>query len=226
MDELVLKVIYSGVAFEPYGKKVHKYLESKDMAPKYFFSFDMNGSGLPSNADVIENHHLMEYLPPPSNNAPGWISLLDLEVRFPQVASRFKVNIQAALYNIIDVLGDANYVHGNLWPNNLFIFVELTTAPAGCIIQLRPHSDPPLPYLKVIDFDWSGDAGEVEYPPHRNPDVEWPGESGKPILNIHDKLMINSWLSKWSLVNVQDAEEEEDKQGDKAIFPWISHASM
>ena len=117
VDKLVLKVIYSGVAFEPYGKKVHKYLESKDMAPKYFFSFDMNGGGLPSNADIIEDHHLMEYLPPPSNNAPGWISLLDLEVRFPQVASCCKVDIQAALYNIIDVVGDAKFVHGNLWPN-------------------------------------------------------------------------------------------------------------
>jgi hypothetical protein len=221
VGKLVLKVIYSGLIFETYGQKVHKHLESKDMAPKYFFSFDMNGGGLPLNAYAMEDHHLMEYLPPPSNDSSGWISLLDLQERFPQVASTWKGDIRTALYKIIDVLGDAKYVHGDLRPNNLLISVKLTTALDDCIIQLRPHSDPPLPYLKVIDFDWAGKAGEVEYPAHRNPDVEWPGESGKPILDTHDKCMVDSWLSKWPLV-----QEDDGRRDDIGIFPRISYPSM
>jgi hypothetical protein len=216
--KLVLKVIYSGMAFEPYSKKVHKYLELKDMAPKYFLSFVMNGGGLPSNAEVIEDHHLMEYLPPPSNNSAGCISLLDFGERFPMVASSNKVDIKAALYQIIDILKEGNYVHGDLRPNNLLISI-IFSAPDHCIIQNRPHS--PLPYLKVIDFDWAGVAGVVEYPPHRNPDVIWPGHSGKVILATHDKLMIDSWLSEWPHVNVPDADEDE-RRGDNTTFLRIS----
>lgn len=222
-EKLVLKVIYSGMVFEPYGAKVHKHLELKDMAPKYFFSFNMNGGGLPPNAEDIEDHHLMEYLPPPSNDSTGWISLLDLEEKFPLVASFHKVDIKAALDKIVDALGDAKYVHGDLRPNNLLISIKVTTD--GCIIQNRPDSAPPIPYLKVIDFDWAGDAGIVEYPPHRNPDVEWPGNSGKPILATHDKIMIESWLSKWPHVSVPDA-EEGDRRGDEVTFLRISHKSM
>src|ERR1700678_4182476 len=99
---LALKVIYSGGVFKPYGKEVHKYLESKDMNPKYFFSFNVHAS-LPLEP-VIGKHHLMEYLPPPSDCSQGWISLLDLERRFPKVASDSKASIEAALCNIINVL--------------------------------------------------------------------------------------------------------------------------
>jgi hypothetical protein len=210
---LALKVIYSGGVFEPYGKEVHKYLESKDMAPKYFFSFNVHSARLPLEP-VIEEHHLMEYLPPPSDHSQGgWISLLDLEGRFPKVASDSKASIEAALYNIIDVLGEKNYVHGDMRPNNLLILVKVTPDGKSCIIQSRPDSNPPHPYLKAIDFDWAGIAGAVEYPPHRNPDVEWPGESGMPILNTHDRKMIDIWMSKWPAGG--------DPRGDEAVYTRI-----
>lgn len=219
---LALKVIYSGGAFEPYGKEVHKYLESKDMAPKYFFSFNVHSTSLPADA-VIEEHHLMEYLPPPSDHSQGWLSLLDLEGRFPHVASDFKANIEAALCNIIDVLGECNYVHGDMRPNNLFILVEVTPDGKSCTIQSRPDN-PRLPYLKVIDFDWAGIAGTSEYPPHRNPDVEWPGESGMPILNTHDRKMIDIWMSKWPVGNVLpsvDQGDQGDARVDEAVYTRI-----
>jgi len=215
-ERVVLKVIYSGIAFEQYGAKVHAYLDEKDMAPKYFFHFDI-GSNLPPT-DAMEQYYVMEYLPPPSNDSAGWISLLELEERFPEVASIHKSDVEAALYQIIDVLGERKYVHGDLRPNNLLI--KVTVGPDGCKIQYREGSDP-LPYLKVIDFDWAGEAEVVKYPPHRNPDVEWPGESGKPILDSHDKLMIDSWLSKWPHLNVADA--EGDRRGDEATSIRVSH---
>ena len=219
---LVLKVIYSGGVFEPYGKEVHKYLESKGMAPKYLLSFNVHSASLPLEP-VIEEHHLMEYLPPPSDDSPGWISLLDLERRFPKVASDSKASIQAALYKIIDVLGENNYVHGDMRPNNLLILVEVTPDGKSCIIQSRPGSNPPHPYLKVIDFDWAGIAGAVEYPPHRNPDVEWPGESGMPILNTHDREMIDIWMSNWPAGNVPVADQRDrrDPRGDEAVYTQI-----
>jgi hypothetical protein len=202
-EKLVVKVIYSGIVFEQYGKAVHRHLESKDMAPKYFFSFQMAGvdlrGGDDDHADDLSNHIVMEYLPPPANDSAGWITLADFQEKFPQIASRWKTGIETALYKILDVLGEAKFVHGDLRPNNLLI--KVASVSDGCVVQLRPASDPPLPYLKVIDFDWAGEAGAVEYPPHRNPEVEWPGDSGKPILATHDKVMIDTWLSKWALDN-------------------------
>jgi len=216
---LALKVIYSGGVFEPYGKEVHKYLESTDMAPKYFFSFNVHSASLPLEP-VIEEHHLMEYLPPPSDHSQGWISLRDLEGRFPKVASDSKASIEAALCNIIDVLGEKNYVHGDMRPNNLLILVEVTPDGKSCIIQSRPDSNPPHPYLKVIDFDWAGIAGAVEYPPHRNPDVEWPGEPGMPIFETHDREMIDMWMSKWPAGNVSVA-DRTDQRRDRAVYNKI-----
>lgn len=231
-ERVVLKVIYSGIAFEQYGAKVHGYLEAKDMAPKYFFCLDMN-AGLPRTAPSIEHHHVMEYLPPPSNDSAGWISLLELGEKFPTVASIHKSVIEAALYKIINVLGERNYVHGDLRPNNLLI--KVATGPDGCKIQYREGS---LPFLKVIDFDWAGVAEVVKYPPHRNPDVEWPGDSGKPILQSHDKLMIDAWLSKWPLADAEGDRRGDgatpilvshgrgDKRGDRAMFAIVSQPSL
>ena len=144
----------------------------------------------------------MEYLPPPSDHSQGWISLLDLEGRFPKVALDFKPNIKAALYSITDVLGECNYVHDDMQPNNLLILAKVTPDGKSCTIQSHPDFNPPFPHLKIIDFDWAGIAGVVEYPPHRNPDVEWPGQSGMPILNTHDRQMIDIWISKWPAGNV------------------------
>lgn len=221
--KLVLKVIYSGLAFEPYGKEVHIYLGEKDMAPKYIFAIEMDGGNLPRGAEVIESHHVMEYLSPPSTDSAGWISLLELGEKFSSVASSSKEDIKAALDDILNVLKKSKFVHGDLRPNNIFISIKVTN-PEDCIIQSRPHSKPPLPYLKVIDFDWAGVAGEVKYPPHRNPDVEWPGKSGGFILADHDKIMIDSWLSKWPVIN--DADGEGDKRGDEATFLRFSLPSM
>lgn len=217
--KLVVKVIYSGMAFERYGREVHKYLAEKDMAPKYFFSFVMEGVDLPSEAKAIEDHHLMEYLSPPSKDSPGWISLDDLEKEFPKVALRYKEDIKSALYNVIEVLQQAKFVHGDLRPNNLLVSIDIAD---DCIVQFRQDSSSSrrLPYLKVIDFDWAGIAGEVEYPPHRNPDVEWPGENGKVILDTHDKIMIDSWLAKWPHINVPDA-EVGNRRGDEVTYPRI-----
>ena len=74
-----------------------------------------------------------------------------------------------------------------------------------------------------MDFDWAGIAGVVEYPPHKNPDVEWPGQFGMPILNTHDRQMVDIWISKWPAGNVPvvDRHDLGDPRGDKAVYTWI-----
>lgn len=221
--KLVVKVIYSGLACEHYGKTVHRLLHSKGMAPNYFVSFSVGGNGIPKDAKAIETYHMMEYLPEPSQDSPGWISLLDLKERFRQVALRHKEGIGKALYKILDVLRDHGFVHGDFRPNNLLINVT-TPPPNDCIIHFRP-SEPALPYLKVIDFDWAGQAGKVEYPPHRNPEVVWPGESGMAISKDDDRIMVDSWLKKW----VEDDKDEDyhipDRRGDVGTYLRISQPS-
>jgi len=51
-------------------------------------------------------------------------------------------------------------------------------------------------HIKVVDFDWAGDAGKVYYPPSRNPAIvgmTWPGDPGGFIENGHDQKLVDSW---------------------------------
>ena len=184
--KVIVKVIYSGMASERYGWMDHKHMESKDMAPKYYNTGNVVMEIPYVDQKPIEFYHVMEYLPPPSNGSAGWMSLFDIEKQHRRAALDTKKNITTALHEITDVLGQAGLVHGDLRPNNLLICVKITDK--GCSIQHRPDSDPPLPYLKVIDFDWAGEAGKVEYPPHRNLDIEWPGENGSPFQPMMTEL--------------------------------------
>ena len=104
-------------------------------------------------------------------------------------------------------------MHGDFQPNNLLICIWITTGPDGksCIIQTCPDN-PCFPYLKVIYFDWAGDA---LYPLNRNPDVAWPGEDGMAISLMDDEKMISSWLEHWPgqapvPVSIPDQEERGD----------------
>ena len=200
-SELVLKIIYSGLAKETYGKDIHKYLAELDMAPLYFTDFHLEFSNLPHNAVVpLERYHIMEYLPPPSGTLVGWITLHDLNQYYPEEAARSKNGIVQALGAIIKVLQHHHYVHGDLRMNNLLVCVEIKQGSNGkhtCIIQPRPNTSPEVPYLKVIDFDWAGIADQARYPRQRNPEICWPGRDGMPISIFHDKEMIDLWLSLW-----------------------------
>jgi len=50
-----------------------------------------------------------------------------------------------------------------------------------------------LAYLKVVDFDWAGIVGNVQYSSIRNPEIHWPGVNGKTITINHDNEMISHW---------------------------------
>lgn len=111
----------------------------------------------------------MEYLAPPSDTSPkGWISLHDLGVNHVEVALANKNTIIQAVRQITHTLREAKYVHGDFRTNNLLIYVDISSS--SC--TLIPRTDTRLPFIKVIDFDWSGHPSTVEqpntirYPPH------------------------------------------------------------
>ena len=103
------------MASERYGGMVHKHMESKDMAPKYYNTCNVVMEIPYVDQKPIEFYHVMEYLPPPSNVSAGWMSLFDIEKRHRHVALDAKKNIMTALHEITDVLGHSD-CHGSAKP--------------------------------------------------------------------------------------------------------------
>jgi hypothetical protein len=198
-DLVVLKLIYPGFGMERYGRDVHEFLSDENMAPKLY---DIK-TPIPKRflgRTTLEKYVYMEYLAPPSDTSPkGWISLHDLGVNHVEVALANKNTIIQAVRHITHTLRKAKYVHGDFRTNNLLIYVDISSS--SC--TLIPRTDTGLPFIKVIDFDWSGHPSTVEqpntirYPPHRNPQVRWPGNDGWHIGAGDDDLMIDYWRQEW-----------------------------
>jgi hypothetical protein len=198
-SELLVKIIYSGLAKERYGQDVHMWLSKNDMAPHYFTNICTTLPSPPPGMLPLETYHVMEYLPPPLGASMGWMTLYDLGRDFPKEAKQSKPQIKEALDTILETLQCRNFVHGDFRTNNVLVYVQINENSHGgrsIVIQPRPCSDS-LAYLKVIDFDWAGLADKVRYPSMRNPQIHWQGENGKTININHDKDMIDEWLAFW-----------------------------
>ena len=200
--ELLVKIIYSGLAKERYGQDVHKWLVENDMAPHYFTPFLTTLSSAPSAPPRtlhLETYHVMEYLPPPSGASMGWMTLYDLGRNYPKEAAESKQKISRALDAIVHMLQSHNFVHGDFRTNNVLVCIQINPNShdgPSVIIQPSPQSELQA-YLKVVDFDWASIAGKVRYPSIRNPDIQWPGVNGKTISMNHDEEMINHWMAFW-----------------------------
>lgn len=208
-DLVVVKLNYPGFGLQRYGQTVHTFLAENDMAPQLY----VIKSPIPklfAGQTSLERYVYMEYLAPPSDSSPnGWISLYDLGMDHFDVASANKDQILQALKEITKTLQQKQYVHGDFRPNNLLIYVKIV----GSICTLIPRPNTKEPFIKVIDFDWSGRASSLDqpnnirYPPHRNPKVIWPGKDGEHIYIADDEIMISSWIKKWPPVNIRVAQE-------------------
>ena len=163
------------VAFRPYGYEVHKALHSQGYAPAL-----LGFSRRPAiGADAI----VMEYLPPPTNNTDGWITLFDLSAVNPVLVHEKKQKIQQELDEMILFLTNSSFVHGDLRSNNIMIFGTFSNI-------VEPIQ------LKAIDMEWAGKAGVVCYPTNRNSKVGYPGEAGGCIDSGHDAQMVTKWLAQ------------------------------
>ena len=117
--------------------------------------------------------YVMEYLDP-----CAWQTLHEF-LKYDATAVN-RTQVREAVDSIIEKLESKNYVHGDLRSNNIMIQSDM----------IEKSVD-----LRVIDFDWAGEAGQVRYPAERNRDFWWPGEAGGPIEQDHDSKMADSWMN-------------------------------
>ena len=107
-----------------------------------------------------------------------WMTLADWEGSIaPLLRSTVRPQVQNQINHIIGLLEEKGYVHGDLRTTN---------------IMIRKESNE----LKVIDFDWAGDAGHTCYPVDRNDEIqEWPKNSmhGGAIAIGDDRALVNNW---------------------------------
>ena len=149
-----------------YSRDVHKHMADNGLAPKLYGYAEMKG---------VPTAYVMEYLDP-----SVWQTLYPISELREKLSKRTASQLRGALQEIITVLDEKKYVHGDLRSNNIMIRTDV----------MDKYVD-----LKVVDFDWAGIAGQVYYPAGRNREVKWPGEAGGPIEQDHDSKMVDSWMN-------------------------------
>ncbi|KAG9050148.1 hypothetical protein FS837_007447 [Tulasnella sp. UAMH 9824] len=161
-----------------YGAEVHPLLATKGFAPQ------LHGRCSSPGAPTA---YVMEYLSPPTDTEPGWITLSQF-FKSPG-ATEYQEAIEKTLNLILTVMGDADVMHGDFRPNNIMLQV----------FKMQ-HSYTPVcsgggqeANLKVVDFDWAGKSGSVSYPLQRNEDIAWPAAPWDRIIKDHDRELVNIW---------------------------------
>lgn len=167
------------LAFRPYGYAVHSALQAAQLAPEL--------RGFSKKPEIGADAIVMQYLPPPARNIPGWVTLHDLAVNHRQLVFEERTEIHSRLKKIVSLLKGLDFVHGDLRPNNLMIKV---VGAGNAFVQ-------PIT-VNVIDMEWAGKVGEAYYPGDRNGAVGYPGNAGGPIGADDDGRMVQSW---WDEIN-------------------------
>jgi len=132
-----------------------------------------------SKVDGVPIAYIMEYLDPSE-----WSTLHEL-IHFGD-ALPSDARLRGGLRSVVGALESGSYVHGDLRPNNFMVGIDEATEEIE---------------VKVIDFDWAGQAGEVYYPAKRNPSIEgieWPRKAGGIISLGDDEKLVKSWFDLYS----------------------------
>jgi len=122
-------------------QQVHEHLAAKGLASKLYGY---------AKVDSAPTAYIIEYLDPSK-----WETLYMFMTKSSTVLSH--TELRKALERIVDALRSKNYVHGDLRPNNIMIWKNLSKQPLD---------------LMVIDYDWAGKASEVYYPAEWNPEIK------------------------------------------------------
>lgn len=204
--EYLMKAIYPHRE-ETYGTDVHQLLAKHKFAPAYYANLGPKLEDRVEDADMLKRfeelqsvplitYHFMQFLPPPTGEKAGYITLEDLADNARGVAASAGKSIKNTLIHILQILSTEKMVHGDLRPNNIMVKIELTANNSYrvCMQEEEAH----LVDLKLIDFDWAGRQGDVRYPAARNPAVAyWPGEDGALISQGDDRKMVEAWMQSW-----------------------------
>lgn len=160
----VAKLVYGR-----YGLNVHQALEP-DFAPKLY--------GFSDASAVLASIFVMEFLPAPTWQGPGWIPLSNLEV---EVVPSLLDPIFDSLDSFIVELEAKKLVHGDLRPNNI-------------MIKMANLHEVEMPVrVNVVDYEWAGAYETARYPADRNELIDYEGNAGDLIGREDDRKMIGKW---------------------------------
>jgi len=87
-----------------------------------------------------------------------------------------RVGVKDNVVTVMNSFHDLGYAHGDLRGENIMI------ADDGRV--------------KIVDFDWAGLAGQIQYPHFMNPEIRWHinAQPAKPIQTEHDVHLLNSYF--------------------------------
>jgi len=112
----------------------------------------------------------------------NWMTLAAWERSIaPGLRPTIRPQLENQIISIIELLEQQGYVHGDLRTTN---------------IMIRKDSNK----VKVVDFDWAGEADRTCYPVDRNDEIqEWPENSvhGGAIAIGHDRALVDNWWKKF-----------------------------
>ncbi|KAK2462231.1 hypothetical protein APHAL10511_005727 [Amanita phalloides] len=163
---------------DDYDEDVHQLLEEENLAPKLYAKSS-------EFRYVSPTAYIMEYLKPSS-----WKTLRDYASLAEDLD--YKEPVRLSMDKVLTILRKNKVVHGDLRPPNIMIQVSPKTGKLVCVDDEGSQRAS----IRVIDFDWSGEAGKVYYPGTRNediPDITWSGKPGYPIEQDHDEQLFQSW---------------------------------
>ena len=131
----------------------------------------------------------MEYLYPQRKGAAGWDSLYNpTHAGDEQFTTKEEQDgLTNALYKVLDALKMGNFVRGDLRDTNVMVWVEAD----GTVLNEAKEVK-----VEIIDFDWSGKNGEMDYPLSRSSNLPWPGNISDKIVFEHDKHWVDSMFSE------------------------------
>jgi serine/threonine protein kinase len=157
----------------PYGIRAHRFLERHNYAPKLYGRKILHGAPTAYVMEYLDNH---------------WKSLSDLlSKRRQSLYPSQRGDIKEAIDRILTLLERDGFVHGDFRSNNIMVNLGDEPDPSGTHHELQ---------VKVVDFDWAGEAGVAEYPVCRNDYIEgitWPRPAGDVIQAGDDRFLFNSW---------------------------------
>ena len=137
-----------------YGDDVHRLLAEHDFAP--ILHAHSSPEGVPSA-------YIMEYLEPSS-----WTTLFEYSTLPNALTSTAAAAIHRSLDKILSILENNSKVHGDFRSVNIMVHVFQTDR----LVVFEDDSGVSSASIKLIDFDWGGDAGKVCYPLLRNSAID------------------------------------------------------
>ncbi|KDR76666.1 hypothetical protein GALMADRAFT_139567 [Galerina marginata CBS 339.88] len=130
---------------------------------------------------------LVEYLGPPTNAEPGWMSLFDLATQCKEQALLHLILIKDGLRHLLDTLVNMKAVHGDFRSHNVVIF--MTNIHTVDLVSEKVR-------LMLTNFHRSGLVGEA----HHGMDIvssSWSVLAGKAMKCEDDLKMYEQWIDQY-----------------------------